>query len=254
MRKAVKPSVGRKDVGWCMIPPWVVGDPELKLADKVVCGRVWALANSQGYCYASNRWLGEQLDLAPGTVSNCLSNLAARGFIRVEIKRNLKNEITSRHVYPIHSPVDTSPSLDGDLSIPQWKEVEEKVSTKREDKTYPAEFEEFWEAYPRKIAKAAAYRKWKALVTRNGQGPNAETIARAAQHYREACQVAGTEETYMMHAATFLGPQRRWEDYLEPPKVPAKGQRAIAGNVPPPEEDLAKFVREQYGRPWEGSQ
>lgn len=121
----------RKNVGWCLIPPWVIADTKLTLADKVVCGRVWSLSNAQGYCYASNRWLGEQLGLASGTVSNSLASLAARGYVRVEIKRDENKEVVSRYVYPIHSPVDTSPPQDGDLSTPQWKEVEEIRSKSR---------------------------------------------------------------------------------------------------------------------------
>lgn len=92
---------------------------------------------------------------------------------------------------------------------------------------YSPDFEAFWQVYPRKTAKAAAYRKWKARTKRDGTEPGAETLLKAAQNYREACRMAGTEECYMMHAATFLGPQRRWEDYLEPPKPPA-GKRGNA--------------------------
>ena len=116
-----------------MIPPWIVADQELTLADKVVCGRVWALSNSKGYCYASNRWLGDQLGLAPGTVSNSIASLASRGHVRVEVQRNEKKEVTSRRVYPIHSPVDTYPPTDGDLSTVQWKEVQEKRRKSREN-------------------------------------------------------------------------------------------------------------------------
>lgn len=83
---------------------------------------------------------------------------------------------------------------------------------------YSPAFEVFWEAYPLKKSKQGAWQKWRALLKANGKA-DAETLIRAAQHYRAECEWEQREERYILHARTFLGPQRRWEEYLEPPKL-----------------------------------
>lgn len=84
---------------------------------------------------------------------------------------------------------------------------------------YPAEFEAFWAIYPRKHAKKAALKCWQA---RRRSGISAEDLTTAATHY--AAIRNGDDPRYTMHPSTFLGPNDRWRDYLEPPatETPAR--------------------------------
>lgn len=87
----------------------------------------------------------------------------------------------------------------------------QSASTKHSDD--PA-FEAFWTAYPKHVAKKAAAKAWR---TRIKAGRDPDELITAAKHYALVKQ--GTDSNYLMHAATFLGPSERYEDYLEPPKV-----------------------------------
>jgi hypothetical protein len=78
----------------------------------------------------------------------------------------------------------------------------------------PADFESFWKAYPRKAEKRKAHKAWQA---RRKEGVSANAMLRAAKHYAAACAARRTESRFVKHPATFVGPDRPFEDWLNPP-------------------------------------
>jgi hypothetical protein len=44
-----------------------------------------------------------------------------------------------------------------------------------------------------------------------------ELLVRCATHYAQSTSREGTGEQFLLHASTFLGPHRRYLDYVEPP-------------------------------------
>ena len=90
------------------------------------------------------------------------------------------------------------------------------AETETETETYistsnDALFEDFWNAYPRKIAKKEAMKKF-AKAVKDGTDPN--TIIAGAKTY--AASVVGKEQKYVAHPTTWLN-QGRWEDETEAP-------------------------------------
>ena len=90
------------------------------------------------------------------------------------------------------------------------------AETETETETYigqksDALFEDFWNAYPRKIAKKEAMKKF-AKAVKDGVDPN--TIIAGAKTY--AASVVGKEQKYVAHPTTWLN-QGRWEDEAEEP-------------------------------------
>ena len=77
------------------------------------------------------------------------------------------------------------------------------------------DFERFWTAYPRKVAKGAARRAWK---TAKLNGQTLHLILAALDWQRHSDQWTKDAGRYIPHPATYLN-QRRWED--EPPPLPA---------------------------------
>jgi hypothetical protein len=75
-------------------------------------------------------------------------------------------------------------------------------------------FDEFWDAYPRRIGKAEALRKYQAAVH---SGVTAAALLEAARRY--ALSARGTDPKFIAHPATWLH-QGRWDDDLSPPKRP----------------------------------
>lgn len=84
--------------------------------------------------------------------------------------------------------------------------------TSASDEEYSKAFETWWADYPRKVRKREAYSCWKARLR---EGVTAETLTRARDAYVAYCNRKGTPIDYIMHAATYLGKKRPFEDYLE---------------------------------------
>jgi hypothetical protein len=71
-------------------------------------------------------------------------------------------------------------------------------------------FDAFWRHYPRKLAKTAARRAWNARM-RTRVDP--DLLVRSAERYAQVCELRETAREFIMHPATFLGPNERWLDY-----------------------------------------
>lgn len=84
---------------YSVIPATVRYDKRLKFAERLLYGEITALANSNGFCYAKNRYFANLYEVTTGTVSKWISHLQELGYIKVEIIKNEKQEIISRHIY-----------------------------------------------------------------------------------------------------------------------------------------------------------
>lgn len=78
----------------------------------------------------------------------------------------------------------------------------------------PAEFTDFWSFYPRPINKKAASAMWK---TRLRENVPPEDMVAAAKHYALYCRKLKTEIRFIKHPATFLGPNRPFEEFVNGP-------------------------------------
>lgn len=80
---------------------------------------------------------------------------------------------------------------------------------------YSAAFDTFWEMYPKRVGKVAAWGAWLKV------GPDPERIATALEWQRKSQGWTKEEGMFIPHPATYLN-QRRWED--EPVEVSAFSQ------------------------------
>lgn len=92
-------------------------------------------------------------------------------------------------------------------------ETELKINVRVRSNEYTEDFLEFWNEYPRKVDKGAAFKQWKARL-KEGVSPN--DLILAARNYAAMCKQLNTEERYIKHAKTFLGVSRSFEEYLTP--------------------------------------
>ena len=124
---------------------------------------------------------------------------------------------------------------------------------------YTPEYQTFWAIYPRHAGKALAAEQW---GKRLEEGLTADMLVGCATRYAEAVKIRMTDEGYIMQPATFLGPNRRWEDYTEEnysrPEAPepqwAKEKRAenerISKVFAEAEVEVrARLEREKHGKP-----
>jgi hypothetical protein len=112
--------------------------------------------------------------------------------------------------------------------------------------TSVAEFEDFWQYYPRKLKKQTALRAWMARV--KDKNLPAEMIA-AARIYADHCRTGHTEPRYIMHAATFIGPDVPYLEWLH--GIPAgagsgDGSKSMSAADIFAAADSADFMEEAY--------
>ena len=88
----------------------------------------------------------------------------------------------------------------------------EEKKAKKPISRYSDGFEEFWKAYPRKIDKGNAYKKYSA---RRNDGFSDEELLSAATAYAEECRKLHTEQTYIKHPKTFLSDSLPFADYIK---------------------------------------
>lgn len=89
---------------YSIIPATVLYNKELKPNAKLLYAIITSLSNKEGYCYASNKYLGEKLGVDPTTVSRWLKDLRKNNFIFVEIVTNEKKEVICRKIFPHDIP------------------------------------------------------------------------------------------------------------------------------------------------------
>jgi len=72
-----------KNIKHIEIPVEVVRDNSISSTSKVLMGLITTLSMKDGYCYASNKYLGNILNVSIRTITSCLSSLKKRGFIYI---------------------------------------------------------------------------------------------------------------------------------------------------------------------------
>lgn len=82
---------------WAVLPANIRYHKELTQTAKLLYAEVSALAQSDGYCWATDAYLAETLNCSIATVTRSLRKLRKLGFIRCEKTTNAKG--TERHLY-----------------------------------------------------------------------------------------------------------------------------------------------------------
>lgn len=89
---------------YAIIPATVLFNENLKANEKLLYAVITVLANKEGYCFASNTYLGNLFNAKPHTISDWVSHLSKLGLVYVDIIRNEKNEIIKRRIFPNDAP------------------------------------------------------------------------------------------------------------------------------------------------------
>lgn len=89
---------------YAVIPATILFNKELKPNEKLLYAVITALSNKEGYCYASNTYLGNLFNVIPHTISTWVSHLRNKGFLHVDIITNENGEVIQRRIYPNDTP------------------------------------------------------------------------------------------------------------------------------------------------------
>ena len=120
----------RKPAFWAVIPASVLFSEQLRPNAKLLYGVVTLLQESSGYCYASNRYLGNLFGLQPETITGLLNNLVDAGLIATDVIRDPEtNEVQERRIWTvaqIPSIIPPSPKNIGEGSPKKIREASPK--------------------------------------------------------------------------------------------------------------------------------
>uniref|UniRef100_A0A6M3JHW0 Putative DNA replication protein n=1 Tax=viral metagenome TaxID=1070528 RepID=A0A6M3JHW0_9ZZZZ len=83
-----------------------------------------------------------------------------------------------------------------------------QIQIQKKNKTYTSEFLSFWEAYPKKIGKDAAWKSWQ---SRNGDRPSIDIVLAALEVQSKTEQWQKDGGQFIPNPATWLN-QGRWAD------------------------------------------
>ncbi|SAZ76894.1 helix-turn-helix domain-containing protein [Citrobacter amalonaticus] len=106
---------------------------------------------------------------------------------------------------------------------------------------YSNEFEQAWQAYPKRAggnSKAAAFKAWKARLK---DGVKPEDMLAGVKRYAAYVRTTGSVGTqYVKQAATFFGPDRHFEEAWQTPSAPGGGRRSAL--------PVSGFSEQDYGQ------
>lgn len=84
---------------YAIIPSPVLECDKLRSSEKLFYATISILANEQGYCYATNKYLANKYNVHPKTISDWISNLKKYGFIEVILLRDENGKVYQRRLY-----------------------------------------------------------------------------------------------------------------------------------------------------------
>lgn len=234
-----------KPAFFAILPAAVRYDARLKPMERILYGEITALADQTGYCYASNRYFIELYGVTDRAVQKWIKDLAACGYITVEVLGGAGQGRCERRITPIfslwdvrHTPNRSSqpPNKNSGISpnknsgIPPNKSSGRTIqdnNTSNNNTTCACArgFDRFWAAYPRKVGKGAAERSFERIR------PDAALLDGMLRAIETQRQSDTWLRGYIPNPATWLN-QRRWED--EPDGVTAPAAQQAPHSPPPP--------------------
>jgi len=129
--------------------------------------------------------------------------------------------------------IESSQSLDGALEDIGESAYTVAVTDAVEYADTDELFDKFWNefhAMKRNTGKVQTRKAWatalKGRPGKDGHKPvESSVLIEAAKHYRIHCEQERTEPKFIKQPATFLGPDRHWEDWKEAPKPSGNGKK-----------------------------
>lgn len=207
---------------WGALPAQVRYADNLSASAKVLYAEISALANNEGYCFATNAYFERLYGVSDRTVSRLISALEQCGAIRVENGRGGKGQ---RRIYAGLNPM--SAATPTKMSIPPDKNVGGALTKMSgvhniENRKYnippkspkgicawePELFERFWKAYPRKKDKDKARQEWDKL---RPDRKLMRTMSAALERDKQSEEWQRDKGKYVPYACRWLS-HRRWED------------------------------------------
>lgn len=148
---------------YIILPKNILRDKNLSIVAKLVYGIVVGLTHQKGYCYASNSYMANELNVTNRTIMRAINELVEASLIEKDISKEYGNYRRIRLVTKITLPSDKiDTTLVTKKTLPSDKKsiLNNKENNKEEKELSDTKFEEFWNCYGKKVGKAKTKEIW----------------------------------------------------------------------------------------------
>ena len=171
----------------------------------------------RGSFISSYSKLAEECSLTINEVRTAVKHLISTG--EITSKPHAKFSVFTVKNYDSYQEVNKQITSSSQAINKQLTTIEERKKEIREEgNKYTCAFESLWSAYPRRKEKAKAYKCYQARLS---DGFSEDELLLAVKRYAQECEVKKTEEQFIKLAATFLGPNTPFLDFLGDYKTPS---------------------------------
>lgn len=217
--------------GWIKLYRAILDDPvwTTSTADqKAVLVTVLLMASHEPRQWA---WQGRKFDVQPGQFVTSLASLSEKAGVSVQSVRSaiarlerlgfLTNQSTksgrliSVRKWNAYQGQEWSSNKEGSKDTTKGQQLSRRKKGKKpsciiKEEDFWADFAAFWDRYPRKVGKQAAYKAWGRL---NPDSDLKISIFAALEKQKATEQWRRDDGKYIPHASTWLN-GRRWEDEI----------------------------------------
>lgn len=221
---------------------------DLPTVEKMVLLVIADHANDEGtQSYPSQATIASKASISVRTVQRAVNSLVSEGYIRM-FKHSGGSagcrEDRRPHLYQINIGKLRGDNLSGRQEIPNEATMTTSTGRLSRPMNHPIDpsinhhdFDRFWSAYPRKVAKAAAKKAWEKAI----RVAKAEEIIAGAERYAND---PNRHPAYTAHPATWLN-AHRWADEPLPERELTKEEKMAREKV---ESDRRRKIEAEQSR------
>ena len=190
-------------MNFIIIPFDLLARTDLTASEKNLMGLIQSLSAKEGYCFASNSYLGNALGANSESVRKWINQLEKKEIISRIIKRKPNGEVDTREL-KILIPMVKNDHTYGKILPEGMVKIDHIIdNTNKESNKSIERFEEFWNIYNKKVGKDKTKAKWSKLKDKE-----VDAIFKALPSY-----IASREVKYRKDPERYLT-HRVWEDEL----------------------------------------
>lgn len=198
---------------YAIIPANVRYDKELPANAKLLYGEITALCNSEGYCWASNRYFADLYEVTNTSISKWIKALCDAGYIKSKIlyKEGTK-EIDKRYITIVNYPIEEKLNTPIEEKLKDNNTSFNNTPNNTKNNNIIAEFATLWQMYPRKQGKTKAL---KAYQKARKEGVSFETVEQGIKAYCKYIKKNKIETEYIKHGSTWFNGYCWNDEYTE---------------------------------------
>ena len=196
------------------LPASVLLSKTLTDKQKLLIALIANLMNERGYCFASNKYLGECLDCSESTIKDHLKKLEEVGILGriIKLKPNgdfdFRSLVINLEIPHIPQPEKTTTLAEKLAKPPARKLAHNNIVINRKELILNISFDSWWDLYDKKVgSKNKLESKWNKLTD--------DQRTQAIKHTKEYI-IAQPDKQYRKNPDTYLNNESFYDEIIKP--------------------------------------